>query len=98
MATEAFIKHCHDVRKVSASAVMAAPNGDYLVCDACERIVKKAAHMCPACHGYRFDNDRSRLLNACENLAATPFPVTSAILPRIEWKEIDKVMPEPQIV
>lgn len=37
--------------------------GNYKVCEGCDSIVGAGAGLCPNCHGYRFDEDSSRVVD-----------------------------------
>jgi hypothetical protein len=37
--------------------------GDYKVCEGCDSIVGSGTVLCPNCHGYRFDNGASRVVD-----------------------------------
>jgi len=36
---------------------------DYKVCEGCDSIVGSGTTICPNCHGYRFDNGSSRVVD-----------------------------------
>jgi hypothetical protein len=36
---------------------------DYQVCEGCESIVGAGTQICPNCHGYRFDNTPTRVVD-----------------------------------
>jgi len=42
---------------------IAANPGAYKVCEACDSIVGSASTTCPNCHGYRFDNSSTRVVD-----------------------------------
>lgn len=50
-----------DERARRAQEIAESPAG-YKVCEGCESIVGSAAHICPNCHGYRFDADKTRVI------------------------------------
>ncbi len=35
----------------------------YKVCEVCDSIVMRGSNTCPNCHGYRFDEDSSRIVS-----------------------------------
>ncbi|MBT8036949.1 MAG: hypothetical protein KJO21_05345 [Verrucomicrobiae bacterium] len=37
--------------------------GNYKVCEGCDSIVGSGTHICPNCHGYRFDPEASRVVD-----------------------------------
>lgn len=37
--------------------------GKYKVCEGCDSIVGAGTIICPNCHGYRFDDDKSRVVD-----------------------------------
>ena len=37
--------------------------GDYKVCEGCDSIVGSGTVICPNCHGYRFDDGASRVVD-----------------------------------
>jgi len=36
---------------------------NYMVCEGCDSIVGSGTIICPNCHGYRFDNEPSRVVD-----------------------------------
>ena len=45
-----------------ATEIAKNPN-DYQVCEGCDSIVGSTTVICPNCHGYRFDNGASRVID-----------------------------------
>lgn len=37
--------------------------GNYKVCEGCDSIVGSGTILCPNCHGYRFDDEASRVVD-----------------------------------
>lgn len=55
-----------------AKAQEIANNPDnYKVCEGCDSIVGNATTLCPNCHGYRFDEEPSRVVDQAVHLGTS---------------------------
>jgi hypothetical protein len=56
-------------------------------CDHCRSIVPKPMGLCPWCHCYRFKEDAETVRATLREMAEVPYPVGSAVVPRINFPE-----------
>jgi len=56
-------------RMKKAQEIAANPNR-FKVCEGCDSIVGSQAVICPSCHGYRFDDSASRVVDQAIYLGA----------------------------
>lgn len=52
-------------------AIQAHPD-QWKVCEGCDRLVSAVRTSCPACHAYRFDRDKKRVIAAAKAAAKRP--------------------------
>lgn len=55
-------------RKEAAEKIKESPQ-DFKVCESCGSIVASAAHVCPNCNAYRFDDDIQVVIEQADILA-----------------------------
>ena len=41
---------------------------NYKICEGCDSIVTKNTRICPNCHSYRYNEDKSEIMNQAANL------------------------------
>lgn len=58
-------------RAERAGKIIAAPER-FKVCEGCESIVTARVTTCPNCHGYRFDESATRVIEQAQLLASRP--------------------------
>lgn len=58
-------------RAARAQKIIDAPQ-NYKICEGCESIVARRVDTCPNCHGYRFNEDDSVIIDHAKALAARP--------------------------
>lgn len=71
-----------ELRRVRASEIV-ADAGNFKVCEDCHSIVGKETGRCHVCDHYRFDETVTKVCETAIKMASHPFPVTSAVIPRI---------------
>jgi hypothetical protein len=77
-----FIAKCIAIRQATAEGIKSMPTL-YKVCEGCGGIAKVDQFICPACHSYRFDTSRARLIEVCDKIGDQPFPSYPATTPRL---------------
>ena len=55
-------------RSERAAKIIAIP-GDFKVCESCDSIVTARVAVCPNCHGYRFNEDETIVIEQARTLA-----------------------------
>jgi hypothetical protein len=58
-------------RVAKAKKIIAAP-ANFKVCEGCDSIVAARVVTCPNCHGYRFDESPTRVVDQATHLASRP--------------------------
>jgi len=55
--------HSANQSRIDKAKEIANNPGDYKVCEGCDSIVGADTTLCPNCHGYRFDDGASRVVD-----------------------------------
>jgi len=69
-------------RKRKADEILAEAE-KFKVCEQCCSILYKSTAICGICGSYRFSESPSAVRSTVEELKQTPFPITSAVVPRV---------------
>jgi hypothetical protein len=56
-------------------------------CDQCRSMCQTSLGICPWCHCYRFKEDADTVRATLDEMARVPYPVGSAVVPRMSFPE-----------
>jgi RNA polymerase subunit RPABC4/transcription elongation factor Spt4 len=71
------------LRNERAAKIIGEPE-KYKVCDQCQSIAFKAAHVCPICHAYRWREGYFDIIEVAQLTTQSAFPVTAGTVPRLQ--------------
>jgi hypothetical protein len=60
---------------------------EFKECDQCRSMCQTSLGICPWCHCYRFKEDAETVRATLAEMAQVPYPVGSAVVPRISFSE-----------
>jgi hypothetical protein len=79
-------------RRHGIQRILARPQ-NYKACDGCRSISLKRAGICPICKTYRFSEDPEIVVATAHEMLTSPFPISAAIVPRLETDSTEVQFP-----